>query len=109
MPADHIPTYAYNWSVAPHTPMAVAGVVWVPNQANLSPDVADYAAELEAYAKSLPSTYGQDEVPFIYAQPAPSLVPGITQPKLPRAKAVVFDAWPASLEELAKSLAKEVE
>lgn len=107
VPADHIPTYAYNWCVAPHTPMAVAGVVWVPNQANLPPNVVDYAAELEAYAKSLPATYGQDEVPFIHAQPTASLVPGITEPKLPNAKAVVFDAWPESLEELAKSLAKK--
>lgn len=108
VPSDHIPTYAYNWCVAPHTPMAVAGVVWVPNQANLSPDVADYAAELEAYATSLPSTYGQDEVPFIHAQPAASLVPGITEPKLSNAKAVIFDAWPESLEELAQSLAKKL-
>ena len=42
----------------------------------------EYAAELEIYAKSLSSTYGQDNVKFIFAQPESSLVPGITAPKI---------------------------
>ena len=107
IPVDQVPTYAYNWNVAPHTPMAVAGVIWVPSPANISPKPADYAAELEAYAKSLPATYGQAEVPFFFAQPSPQLVEGITLPQLPGAKVVFFDQWPESLEQLAQQLAEK--
>jgi len=71
---DMIPTYAYNWCVSPLTPMAVAGVIWVPSEHNLGYTPATYAAELAIYAKSLPNTYGQDRVQFIHAQPASSLV-----------------------------------
>ena len=108
VPTDHIPTYAYNWNVSPHTPMAVSGVIWVPAQANISPNPADYAAELEAYAKSLPATYGQSEVPFFHAQPSASLVPGITLPRIPGAEPVTFDEWPKSLDQLARQLAEKV-
>ncbi|MCP4830368.1 MAG: sialate O-acetylesterase [Proteobacteria bacterium] len=107
--SDQIPTYAYNWNVAPHTPMAVAGVIWVPDQTGITPNPAEYAAELEAYAKSLPATYGMDKVPFYYAQPSAKLVPAITNPKLPDAKAVTFDQWPKSLEQLARQLAGQVQ
>ena len=109
VPADTIPTYAYNWNVSPLTPMSVAGVIWVPSEANLGETPADYAAELEIYARSLPSTYGQESVPFFFAQPADSLVEGITTPSLPGARSVTFDAWPKSLETLAAELAKLVE
>lgn len=102
---DQIPTYAYNWNVSPLTPMAVAGVIWVPNPANLSANPADYAAELQAYANSLPRTYGQRDVPFFYAQPSADLVPGITAPNIPGAGVITFDQWLESLEELAKQLA----
>ncbi|MCA9219698.1 MAG: hypothetical protein KDA71_05185, partial [Planctomycetales bacterium] len=109
IPIDQIPTYAYNWCVSPHTPMAVAGVIWVPGPANISAKPADYAAELEAYAKSLPATFGQAEVPFFYAQPSPQLVNGITPPQIAGAKFVSFDQWPESLKQLAQQLAERAQ
>jgi hypothetical protein len=104
--SDTIPTYAYNWCVSPLTPMRVAGVIWVPSENNLGETPAHYAAELESYAKSLPSTYGQDKVQFLYTQPASSLVEGITAPKIPGAKSVTFDQWPKSLKDIAAALAR---
>ena len=101
---DMIPTYVYNWCVSPFTPMAVSGVVWVPGQANIGHEPKDYAAELETYAKSLPGTYGQDKVQFIYAQPAGSLIEGITTPSISGAKQLTFDDWPKSLKEIATEL-----
>lgn len=103
--ADTVPTYAYNWCVSPMTPMGVAGVIWVPSEANIGERPAEYAAELEIYAASLPSTYGMERVPFFYAQPAASLVEGITAPDIPGAKGVAFDAWPKGLEVIATELA----
>ena len=50
VPSDTIPTYAYNWCVSPMTPMAVAGVIWVPSESNIGYDPSVYAAELEIYA-----------------------------------------------------------
>lgn len=107
--SDMIPTYAYNWCVSPMTPMAVAGVIWVPSENNLGYTPAHYAAEVEVYAKSLPSTYGQEKVQFIYAQPARALVKGITPPEIPGAKSVPFDQWPKSLKEIAIEMAKVAE
>jgi len=104
--ADTIPTYAYNWCVSPFTPMAVSGVIWVPGQFNIGHVPAEYAAELEVYARSLPGTYGQDQVQFLYAQPAGSLVDGITAPSLPAAKHVTIDSWPKSLKEIAAQLGR---
>jgi hypothetical protein len=101
---DTIPTLAYNWCVSPLTPMAVAGVVWVPGNTNLGYTPADYSAELEIFARSLPASYGQEKVPFIYAQPSARLVPGITPPKIANAVGVEFDQWPKSLRELAAQL-----
>ena len=103
---DMIPTYAYNWCVSPFTPMAVSGVIWVPDPSNLGHVPADYVAELEVYARSLPATFGQDKVPFIYAQPAGSLVQGITEPSIPGAKQVTFDSWPKTLKELAAEMGR---
>lgn len=108
VPMDTIPTYAYNWNVSPHTPMAVSGVIWIPSPANISTNPADYAAEMQAYAKSLATTYGQPEVPLLYAQPTPTLVPGITAPKIPGAQVVTFDEWPESLKQLAQELAEKM-
>jgi hypothetical protein len=99
--SDTIPTSAYNWCVSPMTPIAVAGVIWVPSEHNIGYEPALYASELEIHAKSLTGTYGQDYGQFIYAQPASSLVAGITNPKIPNAKSVTFDYWPKSLKELA--------
>ncbi len=101
---DTIPTLAYNWCVSPLTPMSVAGVIWIPGAANLGHAPADYAAELELYARSLPATFGQDKVPFLHAQPAAKLVPGITAPKIENAASVEFDQWPKSLREFAAKL-----
>ena len=106
VPPDTIPTYAYNWNVSPLTPVGVAGVIWVPSEANIPEDPAHYAAEMEIYAKSLTDTYGQQEVPFLYAQPAGHLVEGITTPKIPGAKSVELDQWPKSLKGLAAQFAK---
>lgn len=106
---DMIPTYAYNWCVSPLTPMAVAGVIWIPSEHNLGYTPANYATELELYAKSLPNTYGQDKVQFTYAQPASSLVKGITTPKIPGAKSIPLDQWPKSLKNLAAKMAKLAE
>jgi len=106
VPIDAVPTYAYNWNVSPHTPMAVAGVIWIPAQYSIGYAPENYAAEMEIYAKSLTSTYGQDEVQFIYAQPAGSLVEGVTAPKIPGAKMVTFDQWPKSLKEIAVEMAE---
>ena len=107
--ADTIPTYAYNWCVSPMTPMAVAGVVWVPSENNIGYEPSNYSAELEIYAKSLTNTYGQKKVPFIYAQPTGSLVEGIESPTIAGAKTVPFDQWPKSLKDLAKEMATLVE
>ena len=102
---DMIPTYAYNWNVSPLTPMGVAGVIWVPSESNIGENPGEYAAELEIYARSLPGTYGQAEVAFLYAQPAQSLVEGITVPEIPRARSITFEQWPKSLKDIAIELA----
>lgn len=102
---DTIPTYTYNWCVSPLTPMGVAGVIWVPSEHNIGYDPAEYAAELEIYARSLTNTYGQAKLSFLFAQPANSLVKGITTPEIGGAQSIVFDQWPKSLKELAVGLA----
>ena len=107
--SDMIPTYAYNWCVSPMTPMAVAGVIWVPSEFNIGYMPQNYAAELEIYANSLPNTYGQKQVQFLFAQPSGSLVKGIKDPKIPHAKSVTFDEWPKSLKVIAGELAKLAE
>jgi hypothetical protein len=89
--------------------MGVSGVIWVPSESNLGENPKDYAAELETYAKSLSATYGQEKVQFLYAQPADSLVEGITLPKIPGAKNVPFEQWPKSLRGIATALAKLAE
>ncbi|MFK7911142.1 MAG: sialate O-acetylesterase [Akkermansiaceae bacterium] len=104
---DMIPTYAYNWCVSPLTPVAVAGVIWVPSEANIGYTPANYATELEIYAKSLPNTYGQKNIQFIYAQPAESLLKGITRPNISGANSITLKAWPKSLKEIATKLAEE--
>ncbi len=106
VPQDTIPTYAYNWNVSPLTPMGVAGVIWVPSESNIGEHPGEYADELEIYAKSLPGTYGQSEVQFLYAQPAQSLVEGITVPEIPGAKSITFEQWPKSLKDIAVELAQ---
>jgi sialate O-acetylesterase len=106
---DTVPTLAYNWCVSPLTPMGVSGVIWVPGQYNLGHQPADYPAELEIHAASLPATYGLDRVPFHYAQPSATLIPGITSPKIEGAKAVEFDQWPKSLKDIASRLGAAIQ
>ncbi len=106
--SDTIPTYAYNWCVSPMTPMAVAGVIWVPSENNLGYRPELYGLELEILARSLPGTYGQDAVQFLYAQPADSLVDGITEPKT-AGKQVTFQQWPKSLQGIAIEMARKVQ
>jgi hypothetical protein len=64
---------------------------------------------LEIYAKSLPGTHDQDDVQFLFAQPASSLVEGITAPEIPGAKSTSFDQWPKSLKNIAAALAELTE
>jgi len=106
VPQDTIPTYAYNWCVSPLTPMGVSGVIWVPSEGNIGENPAHYAAELEIYARSLPGTYDQEKIQFLYAQPAQSLVAGITVPKIPGARSIIFEQWPKSLKVIAVKLAQ---
>lgn len=101
---DTVPTFTYNWCVSPLTPMAVSGVVWIPDTTNIGYTPAEYTSELEIYARSLPATYGQDKVPFYYAQPTATLVPGITPANIPGAKSAELSAWPKTLKEIATTL-----
>lgn len=107
--ANTVPTYTYNWCVSPLTPMAVSGVIWVPESYNIGENPGEYAIELEIYARSLPETYGQENVPFYFAQPSAELVEGITEPDVPGARYVTFDEWPADLKAIAIALAEQVE
>ena len=106
--SDVIPTYTYNWCVSPLTPMAVSGVIWVPSESNIGENSSEYAAELEIYAKSLPETYGQKKVQFLYAHPNKSLVENIKLPKINGAKVTYFDQWPKSIKTIAVNLAKQL-
>ena len=109
VPSDTIPTYAYNWCVSPLTPMGVAGVIWVPSESNIGEDPAQYGAELEIYARSLPGTYGQETVQLLFAQPASSLVEGVTASGIPGARSISFDKWPTSLKDIAAALGELAE
>ena len=91
------------------TPMAIAGVIWVPGEANIGYDPENYAAELEIFGASLTETFGQDDVQFLFAQPTTSLVEGITDPNIPGAKSLTFDAWPKSLQDMAIEMGKLAE
>ena len=68
--------------------MAVSGVIWIPSQAGIGENPAHYAAELEAYVKSLPAT----------------LVPGITPADISGAKSTELRVWPKTLSEIATQL-----
>ena len=102
---DEIPTYAYNWCVSPMTPMAVAGVIWIPSAANIGYEPEVYAAELEIYRKSLANTYGVPDLQFLFAHPSAKVVEGVKPPADTNAKYVTFDQWPNSLADLATELA----
>jgi hypothetical protein len=87
--------------------MAVSGVIWVPSQYNIGYTPANYATELEIYAQSLPNTYGQKNIQFLFAQPTDTLVKGITTPKIPGGKSIIFNKWPKSLKDIATNLANK--
>ena len=106
--SDTIPTHTYNWCVSPLTPVAVSGVIWVPSESNIGENSSEYASELEIYAKSLPETYGQKKVQFLYAHPRKSLVENIKVPKINEAKVTYFDQWPKSIKTIAVELAKKL-
>lgn len=97
-------THTYNFCISPLTPNAVTGVLWVPARENVSEDVARYGPALEAYARSLAGTYGQERVSFFHAQPAPGLVEGISAPDLPEGHGVLLEEWPRSLRAVAEEL-----
>jgi len=97
-------THTYNFCISPNTPLAVKGVAWMPGPKSIGQDVSRYAAALEAYAASLPETYGQEHVAFVYAQPSAGLVDGIARPRIDGAASIEFDQWPQSLKEIATRL-----
>lgn len=97
-------THTYNFCISPNTPCAVRGVVWMPEETNLGEDRSRYAPALQAYAKSLPTTYGQESVEFVYAQPAAGLADGVSAPDIKGAAQVEFSEWPKTMEEIAGKL-----
>jgi len=97
-------THTYNFCISPLTPYAVRGVVWIPGKDNINEDVSRYPASLNAYAKSLAKTYGQDKVSFVFAQPSAELVKGMTKPEIENSMSVEFNEWPKSLQEIAAKL-----
>ena len=99
-------THTYNFCLSPLTPFAIRGVVWIPGEKNISENVSKYAPGLKAYAASLAGTFGQDQVPFIYAQPSPKLVEGIAQPQIKNGRYVEMTEWAKSHKEIATQLGK---
>jgi hypothetical protein len=97
-------THTYNFCISPLTPFAVRGVTWIPGKNNISEDVSRYSPSLEVYAASLAETYGQENVPFLYAQPAATLVEGIGTPQIEGALSIELDQWPKSLQAAATRL-----
>ncbi len=99
-------TLTYNFCIAPLTPTAARGVVWIPGAYNLGEAPQRYAAALEAWATSLPATFGPPDLSFLYAQPSDALTAGIGAPRIEGAVEIGFDAWPSSLRDLAQRLGR---
>ncbi len=97
-------THTWNFCISPLTPFAVRGVTWIPGKDNISDDVSKYSSSLEVYAGSQAETFGQEQVTFLFAQPAASLVEGIAAPEVEAASSVEFDEWPKTLERIATEL-----
>lgn len=76
----------------------------MPGSKNIAKDVSRYAAAVEAYAASLPETYGQDKLTFLYAQPVAELVEGIEKVQIRNSMSVEFNEWPKSLKDIATRL-----
>lgn len=98
------PTHTYNFCISPLTPFAIRGLAWIPGQKNISNDVKRYASALEVLARGLPDTFGQQDVRFLFAQPAASLVPGIEKPTIRNARSMEFSQWPKDLQSIATRL-----
>ncbi|MCB9883700.1 MAG: hypothetical protein H6834_18065 [Planctomycetes bacterium] len=94
----------YNFCIAPLTPCAVRGVVWIPGPKNLGKEPACYTPAIEAYAASLARTYGQPEVAFLCAQPASALMNGARLPRIAEDARVTFTTWDESIRRLAAHL-----
>ncbi len=99
-------THTYNFCISPLTPFAVRGVAWIPGKDNIDEDVSRYSAALGAYANSLATTYGQQEVPFVYAQPTAELVPGVREPEIKDGAMLEFGKWPKGLQSIAAELGR---
>lgn len=100
------PTHTYNFCISPLTPYAVRGVVWIPGEQNISDDVSKYSPSLEVYAASLAATFGQNQIPFIFAHPSATLVDGVAEPEIKNAPRLQFDQWPRDLESITMKLGK---
>lgn len=97
-------THTYNFCISPLTPFAVSGVIWIPGKENISDDISRYTPSLEVYDASLAQTYGQEKVPFFFAQPSEKLVEGIGKPAI---SAIEIDEWPKSLQDVASRIGEE--
>ncbi len=100
------PTHTYNFCICPNSPFAITGYVWVPGEKNISDDLRIYSPSLQALALSLPQTFDQKEVKFIYAHPSENLISGIGKTGL-SAPTIEMDQWPKSLEDIAKQLGEK--
>jgi hypothetical protein len=101
-------THTYNFCISPLTPFGISGIVWIPGKENIPENVAKYAPAMQAWAKSLPGTFGQENVLFGYAQPAVGLVAGIKKPAIADTVSVEFGEWPKQLKEIAEKLGEAV-
>ena len=81
-------------------------MAWIPGEQNISDDVSRYSPSLEVYAASLAATFGQNQIPFIFAHPSATLVDGVTEPEIKNAPRLQFDQWPRDLESIAMKLGK---
>ena len=98
------PTHTYNFCISPLVPYAIRGVVWAPLKENLSDDLRKYGASVEIMAKNLGTTFGQDKVFFVYAQPSAALAPGVQRPKIKDSAMVELNEWPKSLSAIGREL-----
>lgn len=87
------PTHTYNFCISPLVPFAIRGVAWIPGEDNISDDVSKYSRSLNVFAQSLPKTFGQQSVGFVFAQPSSALVNGITVPDIENRASIVIDDW----------------
>ncbi len=100
-------TLTYNFCISPLSPHAISGLVWIPGPHNIGSDPSRYAAALSVFAESRATTWGQDALPFYYAQPSRGIVDGVAAPAISAPSGVLeFGAWPKSMRELATALGR---